>query len=104
MEKRAIAKYLRISPRKLQVVARAVAGISVEKALVKLSMINQNGAKLLTEVIMSAVANLGSKNAIVKSIDVSSGPVMKRFAAVSRGMAHSYRKKMSHVTVTLTKV
>ena len=84
-------------------VARTVSGISVEKALTKLSMINQTGAQLLTKVIMSAVANLGDRNAVVKSIDVSSGPVMKRFAAVSRGMAHSYKKKMSHVTVTLVK-
>ena len=85
-------------------VARALSGISVEKALTKLSMINQTGAAILTQVIMSAVANLGDKNAIVKSVDVSSGPVMKRFRAVSRGMAHSYKKKMSHVTVTLAKI
>ena len=104
MQKQAVAKYVRISPRKVQVIARAIAGISVEKALVKLSMINQSGSAILTKVIMSAVANLGDRNATIESIDVSSGPVMKRFRAVSRGMAHSYKKKMSHITVTLAKI
>lgn len=106
MEYTATAKYLRTSPRKVRLVARAISGKKVGVALSALSSIPKHAAEPLKKLIDSAVSNAVQKKAaadtlIVAAIDVMGGPVLKRWHAASRGMAHSYKKRMTHVKVIL---
>ncbi len=106
METQALARYIRISPRKLLVIARLVDKMKPEAALEKLDTVNKKGAGLLKQVIQSALANakahrMDTAKLHFKSIEVSKGTVMKRFRAVSRGMAHTYKKKTSHIKVVV---
>jgi len=107
MQYEATSKYVRASTRKVRLVADAVKTSSISQALAQLSMMPKSAAGLLKKTIDSAVANAKQKNAAVDElkimrIDVMGGPVMKRFHAVSRGMAHSYKKRMTHIKVVLT--
>lgn len=106
MEYTATAKYVRMSPRKVRLIARAVAGKSVGVALSALSALPKAAADPVWNVITSAVANAKAKKASVESlmvstIDVMGGSAMKRWHAASRGMAHGYKKRMSHIKVVL---
>ncbi|MEK7533453.1 MAG: 50S ribosomal protein L22 [Patescibacteria group bacterium] len=106
MEYTATAKYVRTSPRKVRLVARAISGKKVTVALSALGSIPQHAAEPLRKLLESAVANAVQKKAtadslVIKAIDVMGGPVLKRWHAASRGMAHSYKKRMTHVKLTL---
>lgn len=106
MEYQATSKYIRVSTRKMRLIADAVRKLPVARAMVQLSMMPKTAAPLLAKVIKSAVANAGQKGANVDTlaigqIEVMGGPAMKRFHAVSRGMAHAYKKRMTHVRVVL---
>lgn len=106
MEYTATAKYVRMSPRKVRLVARAIAGKRLVFALTALSSMPKAAAEPLKKLIASALANSQAKKAkadmlIVFAIDVMEGPVMKRWHAVSKGTAHPYKKRMSHVKVIL---
>lgn len=109
-EIRAIGKYLRISPRKVSILIETVKGKSVEKALGILNFMPQKASSLLVKLINSCVANAEENNKIdvdlliVKNIIVDKGPTLKRFRARARGRANRILKRMSHVTVILTKI
>lgn len=107
MEYQATAKYVRMSPRKVGLVARAVKKLTPTQALSRLKGLTKRASTALSDVIASAVANAKEKKAneaslTFKSIEVAPGPVMKRWQPVSRGQAHAYKKRMSHIRVTLT--
>lgn len=107
MEYTATSKYIRTSTRKLRLIADLVRGLSVSVALAQLSAMPKMAAVPFTKVLASAVANAKNKQAKedvlrIKTIDVMGGPVMKRFHAVSRGQAHPYKKRMTHVKIVLT--
>lgn len=107
MEYQATAKYVRMSPRKVRLVADSVRGMAVAKAVFALKATPRHAADPVLKLILSAAANAKVKNAdadalVVSSIDVMGGPALKRWHAASRGMAHSYKKRMSHVKVVLS--
>ncbi len=106
MEYKATAKYVRTSPRKVRLIARAVSGKTVDAAIAVLAAAAKPTAKPLLTLIRSARANAVQKKAapetlVIASIDVTDGPALKRWHAVSRGMAHTYKKRMSNVTIVL---
>ena len=107
MEITARAKYLRISPTKLRLVARPLAGKNVEEALHLLKFINHKGARLMHKVMEQAVANAEQRPQIdvdtlfIKTIAVDGGPTLKRFMARAMGRVNRIIKRMSHVTVVL---
>jgi len=103
----ATAKYVRTSPRKARLIARAVSGMDAVKAVFVLMQTPKLAAEPVIKVIQSALSNAKSKHAqesalMIRNIDVMEGPAMKRWHAVSRGMAHGYKKRMSHIHVVLT--
>ncbi|MBI5614152.1 50S ribosomal protein L22 [Candidatus Gottesmanbacteria bacterium] len=107
MEYQATSKYIRTSTRKMRLVADMVRPLSPVVALVQLMHMPQLAAKPLSSVLASAIANAKQKNVAVealsfKRIEVMGGPSMKRWHAVSRGQAHSYKKRMTHVCIVLT--
>ncbi len=107
MEITARAKYLRISPLKLRLVARTLPGKKVEEALAMLQFMPQRGARLLRKVVMSAVANAEQRpqvdvdTLVVKGVMVDGGPSLKRFQARAMGRVNRILKRSSHITVVL---
>ncbi len=101
----AIAKGVRISPRKVSVVAALVRGRSVEDALTILEHTPRRSATAVKKVIASAKANAdhnhGYKPATLQitEISVTPGPRLKRYRPVSRGQAHPFQRKTAHIRV-----
>lgn len=108
MEARAIAKYLRVSPRKVRLNADLIRGKKVEQAINLLSHTPKAGAKLVSKVVQSALANARQDKSIdvdtlfVKTIYVNQGPTLKRFRPKPMGRAGRIRKRTCHVTVVLS--
>lgn len=107
MEIKASAKYLRISPTKLRLVARTLSGKKVEEALAMLQFMPQRGARLVRKVVMAGVANAEQRpqidvdTLVIKGIQVDGGPSLKRFRARAMGRVTRIRKRSSHITVVL---
>lgn len=107
MEAKAIAKFIRVSPRKTRIVAKNVVGRPVEDALNILKFTPQKGAQVIREVMKSALANaehntnMNVDALVVKEILVNEGPTWKRFMPRAQGRATSIMKRTSHVTVIL---
>jgi len=111
METKATYKYLRMSPRKVRLVAKEIKKNNVEDAITKLKFIRKTAAKPITKVLKSAIANatknfgVDSNNLYIKDIIVSQGPILKyakRFMPRAMGRASAIHKRSSHVTVILT--
>lgn len=107
MDYRATIKYVRTSPRKLRLIVDAIRPLGAEEALLALAHVSKNAAEPLMLAVASAVANAKAKQASLgslrfKALEVSVGPALKRWHAVSRGQAHAFKKRMSHIRVVLT--
>jgi large subunit ribosomal protein L22 len=107
MEARAVAKFVRISPRKARLIMDEVRGKKVDEALHALSFAPQKGARILKKLIDSAVANAEQNSGMdvdslyVKRIYADQGPVLKRWRPRALGRASRIRKPTSHLTVVL---
>jgi len=106
MEFQATTKYVRVSTRKVRLVADSIRKLTPGAALVALTHTPKAAAEPITKTISSAIANakqkgVEEKNLRFKTIEIMGGPVLKRFHAVSRGQAHSYKKRMTHIRVIL---
>jgi len=103
------ARFLKISPRKLQLVAGAVKQFSPQGAINRLSVWNKKGARLLLKVIQTAVAdaenNFGLKKETLrfKSILVNEGPSLKRqdHSHGARFKSGIRKKRSSHLRVII---
>jgi large subunit ribosomal protein L22 len=107
METRAVAKFVRISPRKIRLIMDEVRGKKVGEALNLLAFAPQKGAVILKKLINSAVANAEQNtNAdvdalYIKQVFADEGPTLKRFRPRALGRATRIRKRSSHLTVVL---
>jgi len=107
MEITARAKYLRISPLKLRLVAQLLPGKKVGEALSLLQFLPQRGAGLVRKVMVAAVANAEQRSQVdvdtlvVKGVQVDGGPSLKRFQARAMGRVNRILKRSSHITVVL---
>lgn len=105
MAVKAIAKGVRLSPRKVAVVAALVRGRSVDEALTILEHTPRRSALAVSKVIASAKANAdhnhGYKPATLQitEISVTAGPRLKRYRPASHGRALPFQKKTSHIRV-----
>ncbi|MFH1038668.1 MAG: 50S ribosomal protein L22 [PVC group bacterium] len=110
MEARAVAKYLKMSPRKVRPVINQVRNLSVEEALARLSVSPRKAARLLEKVIQSAAANLKGKAKVderqvrIREIFADGGPLIPpfKYRARARGMANRIRNRTCHITVVVT--
>lgn len=108
MEVKAVARYVRISPLKVRMLADAIKGQPVEKAMDMLRFMPQKAAGIIEKVLRSAVANADQQpdvdidTLVVGNLVVDSGPTFKRFRARARGRGTRILKRTSHVTVILT--
>ncbi|MBI4042680.1 MAG: 50S ribosomal protein L22 [Deltaproteobacteria bacterium] len=107
MEVKAQLRYARISPTKLRLVADMVRGKDIHMALSTLRFCSRRGAKVLTKLLNSAVANADHAGKIdidtlfVKHISVDSGPSIRRFLPRAMGRATPIQHGTSHVKVVL---
>jgi large subunit ribosomal protein L22 len=106
METKAQAKYIRIAPRKVQVIIPAIKGRKVEEAISILQFMPRKGARILQKVLHSAVANAEQNKVdidtlVVKTVLVDGGPTLKRFMPRAMGRANPILKRTSHITVFL---
>ena len=107
MEIVARSKSIRISPRKVRLVADGIRNLSLDKALNVLNMTQKRGASVLNSVFKSAIANAvnnvkKNKDSLrIKAIEVWDGPGLKRFHASTKGRAHPYKKRSSHIKIIL---
>lgn len=107
MKYKAVAKNVKISPRKVRLVADAIKSLTPDVALVKLTVIAKRGAGPIEKVIKSAIANAvnnakaAKENLVIKELYVTEGVTYKRFHFAARGRVHPYKKRTSHITVIL---
>jgi large subunit ribosomal protein L22 len=103
----ATAKSVRVSTRKVRLVADAIRNMSAKDALASLTLIDKRGAGVLSKTIKSAVANavnnakLAEEDLIIDALQVLESPFLKRFRPSTRGRVHPYKKRGSHITVVL---
>ena len=108
MEYTAVAKSIRMGPRKVRLIADSIRKIdSIDKSLNALSLLKKRAASPIQKTLQSAVANAinrGAKkeNLFIKSIEITEGPALKRFKPSTRGRVHPYKKRSSHIKITLT--
>ena len=108
MEVRAVARGLPISAQKVRLVCDEVRGKDADQALAILRFMPKKGARFLTKLIESAVANaennyeLNRNDLFVSQIFAGEGPQMKRMKAGSRGRYKPRLKRSAHVTVILS--
>ncbi|MGE5267349.1 MAG: 50S ribosomal protein L22 [Deltaproteobacteria bacterium] len=106
-EARAIAKNIRISPQKLNLVAELIRGRKVADAMADLEFSRKRVAQDVRKCVMSAVANAENNHGldvdelIVAEAYVGKNIVMKRFAARGRGRGFQVLKPFSQITVVV---
>ena len=109
-EVKAIARWVRMSPRKARLVTDQIRGRTVPEARTILAFSQRAVAREVEKVLNSAVANAESRpdlllngdDLVVKAAFVDQGPVMKRWRARARGRAVRIHKPTCHITVVLT--
>jgi large subunit ribosomal protein L22 len=110
---KAILKYLRISPRKVRLVADMVRGKEVYTAVEILKNTNKRAAHIVEKAILSAAANARQKEAnidvdslIISKIYVDVGPTKywRRYRAGTMGRVFRYRRHHAHISVFLSKI
>lgn len=108
MSVKATAKGVRISPRKVRVVASLVRGRTVADALTILSNTPRRSSSALYKVIASAKANADHNHNLkpdtlkLVQISVTAGPRIKRFRPAAQGRALPFQRKSSHIFVEVT--
>jgi large subunit ribosomal protein L22 len=109
-EVKAVAKWVRMSPRKARLVVEHIRGRSVPEARTVLAFTQRAAAREIEKVLSSAVANaeanhnLVGDELVVSAAYVDEGPVMKRWRARARGRAARIHKPTCHITVKLAEV
>lgn len=104
---RAVAKYIRTSPRKMRLVADLIRGKSAQDAWNLLEFTPKRAAGPMKKVLESAIANAQNNNDIapeilkVHRVMVDEGPTLKRFTPRARGRASAIKKRTCHITVVV---
>ncbi len=107
MEIVAVSKSVRMSPRKMRLVAGTLSGKSALDAVNMLSVLRKRAAEAIRKTIKSAIANavhnakLTTEELIVKRVEVYEGQSFKRYRPSTRGRVHPYKKRSSTIKVIL---
>ena len=104
---RAVLRDVRITPRKARLVADLVRGRKVEVALDTLRVTKKKGARILTKVIQSAMANAADRatvdvdRLIIGEALIDGAGMWKRWLPRAQGRATPIKKRLSHISITL---
>ena len=108
MEARAIAKGVRIAPRKARLTIDLIRGKDVVEADIILANLNTKASRLIRKVLVSATANaennleLNKENLYVSEAYINEGRTMKRGRAGAKGRPDPIMKRTSHITVVVS--
>ena len=106
----AVARNIRVSPRKLNLVAQQIRGKKVDRALNELTFSRKRIAGAVKKALQSAIANaennhdLDVDDLVVKEASVGKNLVMKRFHARARGNSGGIEKFFSQITIVVEEV
>ncbi|ALN73763.1 MULTISPECIES: 50S ribosomal protein L22 [unclassified Aureimonas] len=109
-EARAVARTIRVSPQKLNLVAQLIRGKKVERALADLTFSRKRIAETVKKTLESAIANAENNHdldvdaLVVSEAFVGKSITMKRFHARGRGRASRVEKPFSHLTIVVREV
>ena len=107
MEIRSIAKSVKMSPRKIRLIADAIRHLSINDALAMLAASEKRAALPLAKAFKSAVANavnnakLKKNSLVIDTINITDGSPLKRFHPSSRGRTHPYKRRSSNIRIVL---
>jgi len=106
----AVAKFVRVSPRKARLVADHIRGRSVPEARAILAFTPRAAAREVEKVLKSAVANgetargWDGDELYVKAVFVDEGPTIKRWRARARGRVNRILKRTCHITIKVDRL
>ena len=107
MEAKAIAKTVRITPRKARLVVDLIRGKNVSEAAAILRLTPRGASLAVEKVLKSAAANavnnhkMDESKLYIKTIFANEGPRLKRYMPRAKGSADTYVKRTSHLTVVV---
>ena len=110
MVSRAIARYIRISPRKTRKVIDLIRGLKVVDAEALLNTINKRPTDCIKRLLRSAVDsadkkfNLSPADLYISSVRADQGPMLKRYRAASMGRATMIKHRTTHITLELERI
>ena len=108
MEARAMARYVRVTPRKARRVVDLIRGLPAEQAKAVLTFAPQSASDPVGKVLASAIANAeqggraSASSLVVSRAWVDEGPTMKRFRPRAQGRGYRINKRTSHITVIVS--
>lgn len=108
MQAKAAANYIRIAPRKVQLVVDLIRGKAVGDAIAILRHTPKAASPVVEKLVNSAVANaehnysMDPNKLVISEIYVNQGPTLKRFRARAMGRASRINKRTSHITVVVS--
>ena len=107
MQSKAVAKTVRIAPRKVRLILDLVRGKEVGEAISILKLTNKRSSLVVEKLVKSAVANaehnydMDIDNLYISEIYADEGPTLKRFRPRAQGRATKINKRTSHITVVV---
>jgi large subunit ribosomal protein L22 len=107
MEAKAHLKYVRISPRKVQIVCDLIRGKSVGTAMAILMQTRKSASEPMIKLLKSAAANAENNHEMdperlyVSEVYATPGPIIKRIMPRAQGRAYRINKRTSHVTIAV---
>ncbi|WP_134704772.1 50S ribosomal protein L22 [Ammoniphilus sp. YIM 78166] len=108
MEAKAIARQVRIAPRKVRLVVDLIRGKQVGEALAILAHTPKAASPVVEKVLKSAIANaehnyeMEPNNLVISKVFVDEGATLKRFRPRAMGRASRINKRTSHITVVVS--
>jgi large subunit ribosomal protein L22 len=102
-------RFLRISPRKVRLVADLVKGMPLDEARIQLTFNPKRASAFLVKVLINAESiaahnyKLDKKDLFIKNVLVNQGPTLHRFKPAARGAAHPIRKRSTHLEIVIAK-
>jgi large subunit ribosomal protein L22 len=107
MEAKAVLRQVRISPRKMRIIANLVRGRRVNEAMAMLQHTPKRSGDVIHKLLLSAIANAEHKgesdvdSLIVRGCSIDNGPIIKRWMARAMGRANRIQSRTSHVTIVV---
>ncbi len=108
IEVKAKLKHVRISPKKMRLVANSIRGLDVLSALDRLKVVFKKSSPVFAKLLISAIANakdiynIKEEDLKIKSIVVNKGVSLSRWKPAAFGRAHPFKKHASHLDIVLT--
>ena len=108
MQAKAVARTVRIAPRKARLVLDLIRGKQVGEAIAILNYTPKAASPIIEKVLKSAMANaehnyeMDVNNLVVSQAYANEGPTLKRFRPRAQGRASAINKRTSHITIVLS--